>query len=119
MLTNNRTHFFDAHMKLRIALQLVLDALPFLAALVFGLTIYGKLDPLYVHAPIQWLGIGCLYIFTYGSIPLFILGIWTKHRAAVEFACYPGWKTPSLILRLLSFIATCLSVLWLFTVFFG
>lgn len=118
-MTNNRERCFGARMKWRIALQLVLDGMPFLFLLIFALTIYGLLDPLYHYAPMQWLGIICLYGFTYGSVPVFILAVWLRHRAAVDFACYPMWKRTSTTLRVLSGVALCPSLIWLFIVLFS
>ena len=104
--------WFDRHMKTRIALQLVLDGLPFLMALfplVVGML---ELDEVLPY-PGWWdtIAIVCMYAIMYGGgAVLWGLGIYFRSRAKVEFECYPWCKVVSVILRLLSLLPAILSL---------
>ncbi len=105
------SEWFDRHPKTRIALQLVLDGLPFLMAM-FSFNI-GLLElDMVLSYPGWWdtIAIGCMYVIMYGGgAVLFVLGIWLRSRAAVEFECYPWCKAASIMLRVLSFLPAILS----------
>ena len=106
----NHMRFFDRHMKTRIALQLVLDGLPFLCVLVVILTMYGVLDEVYHYPVVKAIGIISAYGFLYACLPLFVLACWLRHRAKMDFEIYSSWKIPSLIFRVLSFFAVAWSL---------
>lgn len=72
--------WFDRHMKTRIALQLVLDGLPFLLSLSFLVIMAGLNDGLKLPF---WLGkfvIVCSFTFLLASIPLVVMSIWMRYR---------------------------------------
>ena len=105
------SQFFNCHWKARITLQLVLDGLP-LFLLAFPLVL-GGLDLDERVSPGWWdyLGVGCMYFMMFGGgTLLFVLSIWLRSRARVEFECYPWCKGVSVILRLLSVIPAILSL---------
>ena len=103
--------WFDHHMKTRIALQLVLDGLP-LFLLAYPLVLGGlELDERVSPGWWDYLGVGCMYFMMFGGgTLLFVLSIWLRSRARVEFECYPWCKGVSVILRLLSVIPAILSL---------
>ena len=104
--------WFDRHPKTRIALQLGLDGLPFLMALFpLGVGML-ELDEVLPY-PGWWdtIAIGCMYAIMYGGgAVLFVLGIYFRSRAKVEFECYPWCKAVSIILRLLGLLPAILSL---------
>ena len=88
---------FDKHIKTRIALQLLLDALPLLMLCGFGACVYHIFDyPL----ELGWLMDIGIWGFLIGTIPIFIAGIILRKRADAEFACYPWCEWASRILRI-------------------
>ncbi|MBE5810273.1 MAG: hypothetical protein E7318_04975 [Clostridiales bacterium] len=101
------SEWFDRHMKARIALQLVLDGLPFIQMIGFGICVYILFTyPL----ELEWLmHVGILGFFIL-SLPLFILGIWCRGRAEGEFACYPWCWWASKVLRILGALAVSFAV---------
>ena len=89
----------------------MLDGLP-LFLLAFPLVL-GGLDLDERVSPGWWdyLGVGCMYFMMFGGgTLLFVLSIWLRSRARVEFECYPWCKGVSVILRLLSVIPAILSL---------
>ncbi len=99
-------------MKTRVALQIMLDALPFLL-LLFPL-IFGILDyeeslsiPGWVDAAAY---VSLIVTMFGGGAVLFPLGIWLRSRATVAFECYPACKAVSFIFRVLSFIPAAVSL---------
>ena len=109
---NRISAWFDRHPKTRIALQLVLDALPFLL-LAFPFTV-GVVDVNCETVMIpHWLDTmttASLMITMYGGCAvLFILGIWLRSRAERAFARHPGWKWLSIALCVLGFIPAVIS----------
>ena len=121
--------WFDRHGKLRIALQLLLDASPLLlmAWAMTAISISGD-------GQIQWrawLFDVSMTVFAFLTVPLFIWSVLTA-RNLVEFDIYPAWGKVSLALRWLSvvpmliaaamdlmLIATVLDVVYYLTMWFG
>ena len=107
---------FDKHMKTCIALQLILDSLPFLLlAVPFAVAVIDvNLFDDEMHQLPFWLdalAAVCLLIVMYGGAAvLFILGIWSRRCVKVEFACYPKCKKLSAALRVLGFIPAVISL---------
>ena len=103
--------WFDRHVKTRLALQLVLDGLPFLMAL-FPLAVgMLELDEALPY-PGWWdtIAMGCMYTMMFGGgAVLFGVDIWLRSKAKVEFECYPWCKGLSFILMILSFIPAVVS----------
>lgn len=99
------SQFFDRHMKTRIALQLVLDGLPFFM-LAFSF-IAGFLPKW------SWTSDAmnvCMSILMYGGgTVIFLLGIWLRKRAEKAFTGYPRCETISDMLRVLSAIPAFIS----------
>lgn len=99
--------WFERHTKTRIALQLALDAAPFLLLVVFGVCMWNIFSyPL----ALEWLMNMGIFGFFMLTLPLFILGIWLRGRAEGEFACYPWCATVSKVLRILGVLAASFSV---------
>ena len=104
--------WFDRHPKTRIALQLVLDGLPFLLAMFPFAVGMLELDAVLPY-PGWWdtIAIGCMYAVMYGGgAVLFGLGIYFRCKAKVGFECYPWCKVVSVILRLLGLLPAILSL---------
>lgn len=105
------SEWFDKHMKVRIALQLVLDGLPVILTLFPFIVGILELDEILSYS--SWLdtiAIGCMYATMYGGgAVLFVMGIWLRSKATVEFECYPKCKAVSVIFRLMSIIPAMLS----------
>ena len=105
------SEWFDGHMKTRIALQLVLDGLPF--GMFVYMIVIGILElEMVLLSPGWWdtIAMGCMYLMMYGGgAVLFVLGIWLRSKAVVEFECYPWCKIISFVLRILSFIPALIS----------
>ena len=106
--------WFDRHPKTRIALQLVLDGLPFLWLVIpFATCIFPSS---------RWTSDvmnTCLWLLAWGGVPIFLLGIWLHKRAEKAFVGYPKCETFSDMLRVLSAIATLVSFGFLVSVMFG
>lgn len=106
------SHFFERHMKTRIALQLVLDGLPFgmfLYMIVIGIL---ELDNVII-SPGWWdmLAMSFIYVMFFGGgMVLFILAIWLRSRAKAAFERYAWCRGMSFLLRVLSFIPAVLSL---------
>ena len=99
--------WFDKHMKTRIALQLVLDAAPFILLAGFCACMWHLFT---YELALEWLmHVGILGFFIL-TLPLFILGIWFRGRAEGEFACYPWCWWMSKVLRILGALAVSFSV---------
>ena len=99
--------WFDHHMKTRIALQLVLDAAPFLLLIGFCTCVWNVFS---YDLAVEWLmhiGIFSFFILT---LPLFALGIWLRGCADGEFAFYPWCWWMSKTLRILGALAVSFSV---------
>lgn len=98
--------WFERHPKTRIALQLVLDGLPFFM-LAFSF-IAGFLPKW------SWTSDAmnvCMSILMYGGgTVIFLLGIWLRKRAEKAFVGYPKCETFSDMLRVLSAIAALISL---------
>ena len=89
--------FFHRHIKTRIALQLLLDAMPLLLMCGFGAFAYNLFSyPL----ELEWLMHIGFWGFLIGTIPVFIGGIILRRRADAEFVCYPWCEWVSRILRI-------------------
>ena len=100
--------FFDYHPMTRIALQLVLDGLPFTLLIGFGVCVYNVFSyPL----ELEWLMHVGNFGFLIGTLPLFIMGIKLRDDAEDEFACYPWCEWASRTLRILSVLAVSIAVL--------
>jgi len=104
--------WFDRHPKTRIALQLVLDGLPFLL-LAFPFTV-GIIEVNCHISNLPYLldviATCCMESVMYGgSAVLYALGIWLRSRAKDKFERYPWCKAVSGMLRVLSFIPAVLS----------
>ena len=102
------SEWFDRHPKVRIALQLLLDAAPFALLLGFGGCAFNLFSyPL----ELEWLiHVGILGFFIL-TVPLFILGIWLRGRAEGDFACYPWCERVSRLLRILGALAVSFCVI--------
>ncbi len=99
--------WFTRHPKTRIALQLVLDGLPFLLLLGFVACAYNLFSyPL----ELEWLMHVGVFGFFILTLPLFILGVWLRGRAEGEFSCYPWCWWTSKVLRILGALAVSFSV---------
>lgn len=101
------SQFFGRHVKTRIALQLVLDAAPFVLLAGFCASVWHLFT---YELALEWLmyvGILGFFILT---LPLFVLGIWFRGRAEGEFACYPWCCWASKVLRVLGALAVSFSV---------
>ena len=102
------SEWFDRHMKTRIALQLVLDGLPFTLLIGFGICVYNVFSyPL----ELEWLMHVGIFGYLIGTLPLFIMGIKLRDDAEDEFACYPWCEWASRTLRILSVLAVSIAVL--------
>ena len=89
--------FFARHVRTRIALQLLLDVMPFVLLCGFGACMYHIFDyPL----ELEWLVGIFFWGFMIGTIPIFIAGFVLRRRADAEFACYPWCEWVSRILRI-------------------
>lgn len=100
--------WFDRHTKLRIALQLVLDGLPFIQMIGFGVCVYNLFTyPL----ELEWLMDVGIFGFLIAALPLLIIGIKLKSDAEGEFACYPWCDWVSRILRIFSALGVSVSVM--------
>lgn len=105
--------WFDRHPKTRIALQLVLDGLPFLLlAFPFMIGIIEVNSPS-VKLP-YWLDATAIFsmqciMYGCGAV-IYVIGVWLSSRAKREYERYPGCKNLSVILRLLSFVPAVLSL---------
>lgn len=121
--------WFDRHGKLRIALQLLLDASP-LALMAWALASIHISGSGYVQWT-AWLSELSVTVFAFCTVPLFIWSVLTA-RNLVEFDIYPAWGKVSLALRWLSvvpmliaaamdlmIIATVLDVAYYLTLWFG
>lgn len=122
-------NFFDRHGKLRIALQLVLDASPMLL-MAWAMTAIVISGDGQIHWR-AWLSDVSVAVFMFLTVPLFIWSVLTA-RNLVEFDIYPAWGKVSLALRWLSvvpmliaaamdlmLIATVLDVVYYLTMWFG
>ena len=99
--------FFGRHGKARIALQLVLDAAPFVLLAGFCACLWNLFT---YELALEWLmHVGILGFFIL-TLPLFLLGIWFRGRAEGEFACYPWCWWASKVLRILGALAVSFSV---------
>ena len=99
--------WFDRHPKTRVALQLVLDAAPFVLLAGFCACLWNLFT---YELALEWLmHVGILGFFIL-TLPLFILGIWLRGRAEDEFACYPWCWWASKVLRILGALAVSFSV---------
>ena len=110
----NISAWFDRHPKTRIALQLGLDAAPFL---LLGIPFATCLFP-----SSRWTSDvmnTCMWLLAWGGVPIFLLGIWLRKRAEKMFVGYPKCETFSDMLRVLSAIATLASLGFLVSVMFG
>lgn len=101
--------WFDRHPKTRIALQLMVDAAPFLLlALSFIVSVF---------SPSRWASAvmnNCMSILMYGGgAAIFLLGIWLRKRAERAFNGYPRCETLSDMLRVLSAIPAFISFICL------
>lgn len=108
---NKISCFFDRHIKTRIALQLVLDGLPFLS--LAGLVGCACVVEEYEYNPIGEVAAILMLICAVGflaSFPIMILAARLRMLADVDFQCYPVFKIPSAIMRWLSFASTVLSI---------
>ena len=108
--------WFDRHPKIRIALQLLLDAAPFLLLVGFGVCV---LNIFSYSLELGWLmdvGIFGYFIMT---LPLFILGIKWKKSADGEFACYPWCDKVSGVFRTFSVIAVVWEVIMVVFILLG
>ena len=103
--------WFTQHPKTRIALQLVLDGLPFLMVVIWSVMAIAEIEDLFTVP--QWLGDLLMTYMVFGmyggNAVLFVLGIWLRSRAVVAFECYPWCKIVSFVLRILSFIPAVIS----------
>ena len=100
--------FFDKHMKTRIALQLLLDAIPFVLLCGFGACTYN----LFTYPLEQeWLVHIGIWGFMLGTVPLCILGRVSRKRMEDQLAAYAACARVSKILTLLGTVAACWSVL--------
>ena len=114
------SEWFDRHSKTRIALQLVLDGLPVLVTMVVILRVYGVLDEVYHYPIMKAIGIVCACGFFFACLPLFMLACWLHHHVNIDFDIYPLWRVPSLILRILSFMAVICSLgFWILALIYG
>ena len=101
------SEWFNRHTKTRIALQLALDAAPFLLLVVFGVCMWNLFSyPL----ELEWLMNMGIFGFFILTLPLFILGIRLRGRAEGEFVCYPWCAKVSKVLRILGALAVSFSV---------
>lgn len=103
--------FFDKHMKTRIALQLLLDAIPFVLLCGFGACTYN----LFTYPLEQeWLVHIGIWGFMLGTVPLCILGKVSRKRMKGRFVAYETCEKVSRVFALLGAVAACWSVLALF-----
>ena len=106
--------WFDRHMKKRIALQLLLDAAPFLLlAIPFATCLFPSS---------RWTSDvmnTCMWILAWGGVPIFLLSILLRKRAEKAFVGCPKCETFSDMLRVLSAVATLVSFGFLVSVMFG
>ena len=99
--------YFDRHTKLRIALQLTVDALPLLLLTGFGMCMYHLFSyPL----ELEWLMDIAFFGFLLLTIPAFILGIRMRGAADGDFACYPRLAWMSTALRIAGALAVSISL---------
>ena len=104
---HNISTWFDRHPKTRIALQLMVDAAPFLLLVGFGACVWNVFSyPLELE---RLMDIGIFGYFL-GTLPLFIFGIKWKKSADGEFVCYPWCDKVSSVCRTLSGIAVAWEV---------
>lgn len=72
--------FFERHVKTRIALQLVLDGLPFVLGLSRVLFYMAGNDMISLSRWMGYLVVGGMFIFYFVSIPLTFLSLWLRCR---------------------------------------
>ena len=99
--------WFDRHPKTRIALQLMLDAAPFLLLIGFCICV---LNIFTYDIALEWLMDVGIFGFFLLTLPLFIIGIWLRGHVDGEFACYPWCWWASKILRILGALAVSFSL---------
>ena len=101
--------WFDRHPKTRIALQLAVDALPFLLlALSFVVSAFpsSRWTSAVINSSLSTLMYG-------GGVAIFLLGVWLRKRAERAFTGYPRCETLSDMLRVLSGIPAFISFICL------
>lgn len=100
--------FFDKHMKTCIALQLLLDAIPFVLLCGFCTCMYN----LFAY-PLEreWMMHIGIWGFMLGTVPFCILGNVSRKRMADQLAAYVTCERVSKLLTLLGTVAACWSVL--------
>ena len=109
---NRISAWFDRHPRTRIALQLMLDGLPFLL-LIFPFTVgVVEVNCATVQIP-RWLDATAmasmqLVMFGGGAV-LFLLSMWLRSRAESAFARHSWCKALCVALRVLSFVPAVLS----------
>lgn len=102
------TRFFDKHMKLRVAVQLLLDVAPMLL-MIGGIEAFGAaLGPIRPAVVEGMMTMG-LILFLVGTAPMFALSIWLA-KGMVEFEIRPFWGKVSLVLRCFSAAPAIISV---------
>lgn len=99
------SQFFGRHVKTRIALQLVLDALPFLMLTVPFVVSVLPSSKWRSHVTNINMSI---WMYGGGAI-LFLLGIWLRRRGEKAFGGYPKCQTISDMLRVMSAIPAFVS----------
>lgn len=102
------TRFFDKHVKLRIAVQLLLDVMPMLL-MIGGVEAFAAgLGPIRPAAVEGLMSLG-LILFLIGTAPVFALSVWLAKDMA-EFEIWPFWGKVSLMLRCFSAAPAIISV---------
>ena len=105
------SQFFGRHVKTRIALQLVLDGLPFFSLCgvisCFGWMWSADNRVMTVISAVLLCVSAIGFVF---AVPLLLIAARMRDKADDEFDSYPICKIPSMVFRCLSFIAAAFSV---------
>ena len=101
-------NFFDRHINIRIALQLLLDAIPFVLMCGFGACAYNLFTyPL----ELEWLMHIGIWGFLIGVVPFFAAGVILRSRADAEVSCYPWCEWTSRVLRIAGVLSLSMALL--------